>query len=188
MQPTLTRRQIDGFLKTANEKQAELKTEAENLALSALAGDVRANKRLLELDVEREAVEDRIRLLTDARTEALRVEAAGGIEARRAELARYTEDARAQAREVIASADRVEQLVDEINEIVAKLGALQGSIRRSLNGANLPHDGRIGQTDFVAQVMTEVSGIGRTIRPDRRVGEVMRLAWRELLADDTKGD
>ncbi|MGO4834134.1 hypothetical protein AB4144_17890, partial [Rhizobiaceae sp. 2RAB30] len=132
---SITSQNIAGQIAALDTAVADWERIADEQALSALAGDEAACRKLVEANQNVEHAKADRRVLERARGQAEKAEAAAKAQAEAEVRGRHIEDARLNARQLLDIAARVDALVAEVSAAMSSLQASEDAVRRALIAA-----------------------------------------------------
>lgn len=194
MTKKMTPAAIAGQIAALDATLADLERRCADLALAATEGDADAVAELAGLRADIELTKADRSILVAARRSAQEREAAQHDAARAEERAGHLADAKAAAGRLLASARRIDELIDAYRTEVAALVSAQAAVRFSYRAAGEPlHEARVGRANaeahsaFLVQRVLDGSAEARQGR-DKTMTALIETAWSELLIEEDTTD
>ena len=177
--------QIAGQIKALDATLIDLEARATQLALAATEGDPAAVAELAGLRAEVEATKGDRSILHAARRAAAEREAAQREAQKAEERAANLADARGHGAALLASARRIDDLIDAYRTEIAALVSAQSALRFSYRSAGEPlNDARVGRAGAEAHAAFLISRVldgSAGARQDKSMADLIATGWAELL-------
>lgn len=171
-----------------------LNRRAADLSLGAVEGIPAAVRDLQSVNDEIALIQNDRRVLVNAQRAAQDREAAQHDAVKAEERAGHLADAKAAAGRLLASARRIDELIDAYRTEIAALVSAQAAVRFSYRAAGEPlQDARVGRANaeahsaFLVQRVLDGSAEARQGR-DKTMTTLIETAWSELLIEEDATD